>query len=152
MKLCGGGCRRAIPDDAKRCDECNAERNVTASTSDTRTHSNSYDEQLDAQRKSARWQRTRTRVLKRDPFCRRCAAAIAEICDHIVPAREAIAHAQVSGRFPLDKWAGYYLETNLQGLCRPCHALKTDEDKTHTGPWPDIIAAWLLRPKKVWSF
>jgi 5-methylcytosine-specific restriction endonuclease McrA len=144
---------RAIPDDAKRCDECNAERNVTATLNGAaRTHSNSYDEQLDTQRKSARWQRTRARVLKRDPFCKRCETAIADICDHIVPAREAIAQAQVSGRFPVDKWAGYFIETNLQGLCPPCHAIKTQEDKAHVGPWPDIIAAWLLRPKKVWSF
>jgi 5-methylcytosine-specific restriction endonuclease McrA len=66
---------------------------------------------------------------------------MSEICDHVVPAAIAIMQAQASKLYPFDKWAGYYLKTNLQGLCRPCHGLKTIEDKTHTGPWSDVVAA-----------
>jgi hypothetical protein len=77
---------------------------------------------------------------------------VSEIVDHKVPAGVAIVQVQESGRYPLDKWAGFYLLSNLDGLCRPCHYLKTMEDKTHTGPWPDVLAREAEAPKKVWTF
>jgi hypothetical protein len=77
---------------------------------------------------------------------------MSEICDHIVPAAIAIMQAQESKRYPYDKWAGYYLKSNLQGLCRPCHGLKTTEDKCHVGPWPNVLEAEDKAPKKVWTF
>lgn len=151
MKLCGGGCRRAIPDDAKRCDECNAECHVAAPSGE-RTHTTGYTDELDAQRKTARWQKRRAEVIKKQPFCARCEVSLSEIVDHIVPAPYAIEQARASGKYPYDKYAGYYLITNLQGLCRPCHGLKTNEDKAHVGPWPDIMEAEANKPRKVWSF
>jgi len=75
-----------------------------------------------------------------------------EIVDHIVPALVAIQQAQESGRWPFDKYAGYFLQTNLQGLCRSCHGVKTLEDKAHVGPWTNVVEEYDKAPKKVWSF
>jgi 5-methylcytosine-specific restriction endonuclease McrA len=122
------------------------------STNDVRSHTTGYTEELDEQRKSARWQRVRDIIIKRDPFCKRCVVARSEIVDHIVPADVAIMQAQQSGRYPYDKYAGYYLKTNLQGLCRSCHWTKTNEDKAHVGPWPSVMESEDKVPKKVWSF
>ncbi|SFS07665.1 hypothetical protein SAMN05421771_1370 [Granulicella pectinivorans] len=85
-------------------------------------------------------------------MCARCDRALSDLADHIVPAREAIVQAQQSGKYPFDRNAGYFLRSNLQGLCRPCHYTKTNEDKTHVGPWPSVMDAEAARPKKVYSF
>jgi|SRR6266568_20844 len=154
MRLCSGaGCGRKIPEDAKYCDVCKAERGMRVGDG-IRQHSKTqgYTEDLDAQRKSGRWQRTRDRALAKCPMCARCNTAVSVICDHIVPAEIAVQQARDSGRYPFDRWAGYYLPSNLQGLCRPCHGKKTDEDKAHVGPWPDAVAVEAAAPKKVWSF
>ncbi len=115
-------------------------------------HTSGYDAVLDSLRKGTRWQRIRVQVVKRDPICRRCDLSLTEIVDHVVPAREAISQVQLSGRFPLDKFAGYYLKTNLQGLCRSCHGVKTLEDKSHVGPWPDVLAVEDAQPKHTYIF
>ena len=65
--------------------------------------------------KSARWQRLRREVLYTEPLCRSCLARgrktpTREI-DHIVK------HDNNPGRF----WD----RANLQGLCKPCHTIKT---------------------------
>ena len=79
-------------------------------------------------------------------MCARCNLALsANIADHIVPAGVAVQQARDSGRYPYDKYAGYYLLSNLQGLCRPCHGVKTLEDKAHVGPWPE---QWLRRKRR----
>ena len=152
MKLCPkAGCGRKIADDAKMCDECKAERGQAVST-DEHTHTTGYTAELDEQRKSGRWQRVRVKVIQRDPLCKRCGLAISEIGDHIVPAAVAVQQARDSGKYPFDKWAGYYLISNLQGLCRPCHGVKTLEDKAHVGPWPNVVEVEANAPRKVWSF
>ncbi len=66
--------------------------------------------------------------------------------------REAIAQARASGLYLTDRYAGYYLESNLQGLCRVDHHAKTIEDKGHTGAWPDFIARERAAPKRRFSF
>jgi 5-methylcytosine-specific restriction endonuclease McrA len=151
MRLCSGaGCGRAIKDDAKFCDECKAERGISPDVS--RQHTTGYDATLDGLRKGTRWQRLRAKIAKKFPFCARCLVSVTEIIDHIVPAAVAIMQAQASGRYPCDKYAGYYIPSNLQGLCRSCHGVKTIEDKIHVGPWPDVVAKEQAQPKKVWSF
>lgn len=152
MRLCSGpGCGRAVPEDVRFCDECKAERGSPVASDGIREHSTAYDADLDAQRKSTRWQRVRLSVLKKFFLCARCQRAVSEICDHIVPAAVAVMQAQESKRY-LDKWAGYYLKSNLQGLCRSCHGLKTLEDKAHVGPWPNVVETEDKAPKKVWTF
>ncbi len=148
MRICSGaGCLRAVPDNVRYCDECKPHNAADA----IHEHSSGYTAELDALRKGTRWQRLRFRVLRAQPMCARCRKRLTQVIDHIVPAQEAVAQAQVSGRFR-DKYAGYYLRSNLQGLCRPCHADKTAEDKRHAGAWPDVLAKEDARPKRVWTF
>jgi 5-methylcytosine-specific restriction endonuclease McrA len=85
-------------------------------------------------------------------MCGLCDRRISEEVDHIVPAREAIAQAQASGLYPLDRYAGYYFRSNLRGLCRLCHRGKTLEEKTHTGAWPDVVAREQAAPKRRFAF
>jgi 5-methylcytosine-specific restriction endonuclease McrA len=142
-----------VPDDVRFCAECQAERNRVTKTDDgIAEHSLSYDEELDKQRKSARWQTVRKKALARCPMCARCQLHVSEIADHIVPARVAVQQARDSGKYPFDHWAGYYILCNIQGLCRECHYQKTIEDKTHVGEWPNVVEQHLAQPKKVWTF
>lgn len=152
MRLCSGaGCLRAIPEGQRYCDEC---KPAPTPKHPGREHmrTDGYNEELDALRKGTRWQKTRALKAKQQPICALCGRARTKIVDHIVPAEIAIRQVQASGRFPLDKWAGYYLMSNLQGLCRPCHQVKTDEDKRHAGEWPDVMEAYDRAPKKRWTF
>lgn len=155
MRLCGGpGCGRAIPSTERYCNACKAERGIpTVGKQHTPgAASGVYDATLDHLRKGTRWQRLRAVVVKLFPFCARCTVALTEIVDHVVPAHEAIRQALASGLYPYDRWAGYYIKSNLQGLCRKCHAIKTVEDQCHVGEWPDVVAKERAQPKKVWTF
>jgi 5-methylcytosine-specific restriction endonuclease McrA len=150
MRICSGpGCLRAVPEGVRFCDDC---KPAKSATTEIRSHTSGYDAELDRLRKSQRWQQLRVRVIHRDPLCKRCGLTISEIADHIVPAREAIEQARASGRYPLDRSAGYFLFSNLQGLCRPCHYTKTNEDKLHVGEWPDIVAVERAAPKRKFVF
>lgn len=156
MRICSGpGCLRAVCDAVRFCDECEPVRPVVdaeATLSGIKDHTSGYDAELDRLHQSTRWRTVRVAIIKRDPICKRCDLSISEIVDHVVPAREAISQARLSGRYPLDKYAGYFLRSNLQGLCRSCHGLKTVEEKAHVGPWPDIIAIEQAAPKRAWNF
>jgi 5-methylcytosine-specific restriction endonuclease McrA len=72
--------------------------------------------------------------------------------DHRIPAGVVILQAQESGRYT-DKYAGFFFLSNLQGLCRRCHGLKTEEDKAHVGAWPNALAIEeASHARKVFSF
>lgn len=150
MRLCSG-CQTKVPDDVRFCDECRAERTKPAQD-DLREHGNKYDAEISQIERGPRWQRVRKRVIQRDVLCKRCGNRPSIIADHIVPAQVAIQQARASGKYPFDLWAGYYLMSNLQGLCRQCHYTKTLEDKTHVGPWPDAVTTEQAAPKKQWTF
>jgi len=150
MRVCSGpGCLRAVKDGVRFCDDCKPTTSPVESDG-IRDHGR-YDAELHAVASSPRWQRVRLQVIKRDPICKRCDLRISTIGDHIVPAEIAVAQVRATGRFP-DRYAGYFLMSNLQGLCRPCHGLKTLEDKTHIGPWRDVLAHDATIPKRVYSF
>ena len=103
MRLCSGaGCGRKVADDVRYCDECKKERGT--STSEIKTHTSGYTEELDDLRKGGRWQRIRQTVLHRFPVCARCNLALSDIADHIVPAGVAVQQARDSGRYPYDKY------------------------------------------------
>jgi hypothetical protein len=149
MRICSGaGCLRTIPDGARFCAECQP---VQVAPDGIREHGTGYTDELDRQRKSPKWQGVRARAMQRHPFCARC-NEVTEIIDHIVPAGVAVQQVRDSGRYPLDPWLGYYLASNLQGLCRKCHYAKTLEDKTHVGPWDSVLDAEDRAPKKRWTF
>lgn len=149
MRICSGaGCLRVVPDDVRFCDECKPK----AATADgIRSHSMGYTEALDRVKKSTRWQRLRDLVARANPMCQRCHRRPTQIVDHVVPAEIAVMQYQLSGR-STHPFAGYFLRSNLQGLCRLCHAAKTAEDKAHTGDWPDVVAAEDRKPRRVWAF
>lgn len=65
------------------------------------------------------WDRTRRRVLRRDPTCSSCHRAPSTEVDHVVP----------------EHLGGSHREDNLQGLCRACHARKTAAE-TAAARWP----------------
>ena len=154
MRVCsGGGCLRAVADDVRFCDECMAERKQLI-TPDDGIHEHSL---ADAIRyaflySGPRWQKTRAIAIRRCPMCARCDRTISAIVDHVVPSGVAIQQARDSGLYMLDRYAGFYFLTNLQGLCRECHWLKTLEDKTHTGPWPDVVDKEQHAPRKKYVF
>jgi 5-methylcytosine-specific restriction endonuclease McrA len=150
MRVCSGaGCLRSVPDDVRFCDECKPD---ALPEDGIRVQATGYTVELDALRKGTRWQRLRKQVIRACPICARCDRRISEIVDHIVPAEIAVQQVRDSGRYPGDKYAGYYLRSNLQGLCRQCHADKTAEDKAHIGEWPDVVEAEVLAPKRQWTF
>jgi len=82
-----------------------------------------------------RWQWTRLKVFERDGWrCRRCSRAGRLECDHVVPLRE--------GGDPWDM-------TNLQALCRRCHAAKSAREASKPDPARD---EWLkLRDEVLFS-
>ena len=152
MRICSGaGCLRVVPDNVRLCDECKGTR-----THDSiRAHSpgNTDRSRYQFLYEGNRFQnKIRPRVLQRDPLCKRCGRYASEIVDHIVPAGEAIRQVQESKRFPYSKYEGFYLLSNLQGLCRSCHGFKTNEDKAHVGPWPSVLDAHDAAPRKRWTF
>jgi len=153
MRICSGaGCLRAIPDKQRFCDECRSEHTAEQEIK-SHTPGTTDRERYAALYASNRFQDyCRRKTLQRHPLCNRCGLSTSVICDHIVPAGEAIRQVRESGRFPFDPNAGFFLLSNLQGLCRSCHGLKTLEDKAHLGPWPDVLAAYDAMPKKQWSF
>ncbi len=151
MRICSGaGCLRAVPDDVRFCFECKPQ--PTESTDGIRAVVSDRD-RYGWVYTCLRWIRyVRPQVLRRQPLCARCRKRASEIVDHVVPIGIAIVQAQDSGVYKIDKYAGAFLLSNLQGLCRVCHRAKTDEDKLHTGPWANVMDGEARKPKKVWSF
>lgn len=150
MRICSGsGCLRAVNDDVRFCDEC---KPIVVVQDDVRSHSLTDRERYASLYSGKRWQRVRLEVIKSCPICALCQLSISTIGDHIVPAGIAIAQALDSGRYAWDRYAGFYLRSNLHGVCAPCHYVKTLEDKTHIGPWPDVVEKERLTPKRSWSF
>jgi 5-methylcytosine-specific restriction endonuclease McrA len=151
VRVCSGaGCLRVVEDNVRFCDECipavpvdDGIRNNVTSLPDRDAYRRLYG--------GARWRyETQPKVLRRDPYCKRCDKAVAVLVDHIIPAGIAIAQVQASGRYPLSPFAGFYLMSNLQGLCRSCHKFKTDEDKAHVGAWPSVLD--VAPRKRVYGF
>jgi 5-methylcytosine-specific restriction enzyme A len=67
------------------------------------------------------WQATRRLVLYRDPLCKLCKVAFSTIADHVIPARKWI--AQHGGELE-----SFFDDSNLQGICKPCHDAKTAKE------------------------
>ncbi len=150
MRICSGsGCLRTIQDDERFCDEC---KPVMAIPDGSREHSVTDRDRYAFLYSSARWQRVRGLAIRACPLCAVCGLSISEIVDHIVPAGVAIAQARDSGRYKTDRYAGFYMMSNLQGLCRQCHYDKTLSDKTHVGPWANAVEKEALMPKRKWAF
>ena len=150
MRMCSG-CQTKVPENVRFCDACKAERKPVDGPG--RQHTFSDRERFAFLYVGERWKRNvQPRAIKKYPLCARCFVAVTELIDHVVPAGEAIRQAQESGLYPLSPYAGFYFMSNLQGLCRSCHGLKTLEDKVHVGEWPDVVRKEREQPRKVWTF
>jgi len=155
MRVCSGqGCLRAVADDVRFCAACMSERAEAKAVPDDgiREHTLTDAVRYHFLYAGTRWQRVRDLALRRCPMCARCDRMVSAIVDHIVPSGVAIQQAIDSGLYMLDRYAGFYFHTNLHGLCRACHYLKTMEDKAHTGPWPDVVAKERDAPRKRYVF
>lgn len=149
MRVCSGaGCLRAVADDVRYCDECLPQTNDDGAI---REHTLADRVRYGFLYQSQRWQRLRALVVRQQPMCCRCRVRLTAIVDHAVPAGVAVAQAQQSGKI-MGKYAGFFIRSNLQGLCRVCHAAKTIEDKAHTGAWPDVLERDERQPKRTWTF
>jgi 5-methylcytosine-specific restriction protein A len=97
--LHGGCCIAAF--DGAYCDAHRKAKDKALEASRPRGHNAHY--------KTARWQRLRVMVLRRDPICQQCGRAVSTDVDHIID---------------LDL-GGQDTMGNLQGLCHACHSRKT---------------------------
>jgi 5-methylcytosine-specific restriction enzyme A len=66
---------------------------------------------------TATWLATRRIVLARDRICAKCKRAFTTVCDHVIAARQWV--AQHNGDLE-----SFFDDSNLQGLCKPCHDTK----------------------------
>ncbi|MBG8552344.1 HNH endonuclease signature motif containing protein [Hymenobacter guriensis] len=68
---------------------------------------------------TARWQKARKLHLSTEPCCRECTkrgrTVVATVVDHILPVR-------LGG--------GFWDTRNYQSLCKPCHARKSQSERT----------------------
>jgi 5-methylcytosine-specific restriction endonuclease McrA len=76
--------------------------------------------------KTKTWRATRLVVLFRDPVCKLCDQAPSTICDHVISARKYLADHGVELHYFFD-------ESNLQGVCQPCHDGKTAVESGFAG-------------------
>ena len=151
MRICSGaGCLRAVADDVRYCDECKPTSQPTEADG-IRSHTLTDRERYAHLYSSGRWTRLRASVARQQPFCARCQRAVTTIVDHVVPAGVVVVQVRESGLYG-DPNAGFFMRSNLCGMCRPCHWLKTDEDKAHVGPWPSVLEADNNTTKRVFSF
>jgi 5-methylcytosine-specific restriction endonuclease McrA len=82
-----------------------------ARTNNQRTHSHTAHRAI---YNSKRWAMLRRRVLFEQPICAGCDNALAVDVDHIQS---------------LDTGGAPYARTNVQGLCKQCHSMKTRQEQ-----------------------
>jgi 5-methylcytosine-specific restriction endonuclease McrA len=73
----------------------------------------------------AHWRNLRTLVLARDPICKMCQRAASTVADHIIPHK--------------GNWTLFCDLNNLQGLCDPCHSIKTAAEDGGFGNRPGVF-------------
>lgn len=126
MRLCSGaGCGRKVADDVRYCDECRTERTDNAEPVRDGWH-RAQDDPLLLEYKGERWNKgVRPRVLAKYPMCVDCKTALSQIADHNIPARVLIAECRRRKLFPLERYPGFYIFSNLRGRCHKCHNAKS---------------------------
>lgn len=94
------GCRNLIHRSARWCERHTMERMAEYEATRPSPKERGY---------TGVWRQIRARILDRDPVCKACGLSDSTDVDHIVPRRE----------------GGTEDDSNLQGLCHPCHSRKT---------------------------
>ncbi len=69
------------------------------------------------------WKWTRRRILMRDPFCKAGCGRASTEADHVVPKTD----------------GGGDEDSNLQGLCKPCHSAKTAREGRRWGGASNVV-------------
>lgn len=121
MRICSGpGCLRPVPNDVRFCSEC------AVGHVDTKPHGGerARNDEIQTQYTTLRWKKVRYLVLQRSATCAICKRAIVKVVDHIVPSHLIVKVARAESWFPLDPWAAFYIEANLQGVCYACNNVK----------------------------
>jgi hypothetical protein len=153
MRMCSGCGTKLSELPPGRCAEC---RKPTSRPDGLRLHVPAPGEYTSARGQFARlygstdWKKTARLQLQLFPMCEMCNKKLAVLCDHFIPAEEFVALCDREKRFLIRTQAFFYMP-NLQSLCAECHGTKTDDDKNHRGPWPDLFANPRRAPRK-WSF
>jgi 5-methylcytosine-specific restriction protein A len=106
-----------------RCDQHRRDHHLVDRLARGSAHRRGYD---------ADHRRWREEVLARDPVCKLCDRRPSLIADHIRPLDPADPHGDPS------KWA----LSNGQGVCRPCHNIKTARERRGAGQFRQNEAAW----------
>ena len=75
------------------------------------------DDPFKALRNTARWRALRLFIKLRDVLCKKCGHQVIKEIDHIVPARLWVAQG-----------GDFFDKSNLQGLCKSCHSIKTRKE------------------------
>lgn len=77
---------------------------------DERSRQEQNDDPLRPFYKCARWDSTRLVILGRDPVCTECHLTASRVAHHVIDARVWVAMGN-----------DFYDESNLAGICEPCH-------------------------------
>lgn len=73
-----------------------------------------YSKEIEKWYHRVHWRNLRKLVLSRDPVCRICQRNAATVADHVIPHK--------------GQWSLFTDLNNLQGICRPCHSIKTAKE------------------------
>lgn len=78
--------------------------------------------------KTATWRATRLVILFRDPVCKLCHKAASTIADHAARTYMAQRHLLSGSERTAPDHSLFFDETNLQGVCKACHDVKTAKE------------------------
>jgi hypothetical protein len=153
VRMCSG-CGTKLPDSYRgRCEACKGdaprdaspgrEHKPVGADASRDTHAELY--------RTPRWTKVSKLQRGRFPVCERrgpdC-TGLAEIADHYIPAVVYVEMCRDKKKFLIATEA-FFDMSNLQSLCRTCHAVKSDEDTAaiaRGGPWTE-----LGRPPRQWN-
>lgn len=114
------------------CDECKPDAPVKPSRWER-----AKNDPIMAQFSTTRWARFRQPVIQQCPMCAECHITTSAVADHKIPARLIVRVCRWLKLFPLDRWGGFYIRANMQGLSHSCHNKKTKVEDTQD--WTDEL-------------
>jgi hypothetical protein len=145
MRICSGpGCGRAVPDNVRFCDECKSER-PAAKAGPLTSMERATTDPIQAEYVTAQWKKLRAVALSKHPYCagwRKQCNNLSVVVDHNVPAKIMIKVCRALGLFPFQKYPGFYVLSNLIGLCHSCHNSKTRVEDAQD--WTEQLVTILL--------
>jgi len=117
-----GGCRKVAVNGARYCADHNRPLPQQAEENQAHERQRTHNEPWRKWYHRVQWVRLRGLCLARDPVCKICNRNASTIADHKVPHKGA--------------WVLFCDLNNLQGVCKPCHDLKTATEDGGFGSRP----------------